>query len=106
MKVTIPLGRSILVRAEPVEKLSSGLFLPGADKAQVNGERMKLVVMCWGSKVEEKYKEGDTLIISSGQCTPVTLEPDEPVPEHKTYLIHETQVVGIRRSYSDEEIPF
>lgn len=106
MKITIPLGRNLPVRAVSVEKTSSGLYLPDSAKSQVqNGERIKLVVVAWGAKVEEKYELGDTLIISSSQVVPVVPEPDdEKFEQEKHYLVHETQVVGLRRER--EEIPF
>ena len=92
----IPMGRSILVRCVMVEKLASGLFLPGAARGVAAHEApsARLEVIAVGSKCEENIRPGDVLIVSSGQATELRGEREG---DEKRYIVHETQVVGIKR---------
>ena len=96
---TRPIGKAILVRAVTVEKQGS-LYLPNAKADASNSPRTSLVVVVAGKKCEESYEAGDILILSSGQATEVRGESDT---DEKFYLVHETQVVGVKRKISQAQ---
>lgn len=102
-----PVGRNILVKSIEEKQTATGLYLPDSVKKGPEAPRTKAVVLQLGPKCEEGIQAGDLLILSSGNVVPVK---DENGAEF--YLVHETQVVGVKRAVSEpapelnDELPF